>query len=304
MPEMDQGIKRLIQTHPADVLALALPGAEYLGTLPVDVATEPQLVLDTLLRVRYNGQECAVNIEVEARPDAEMGWRLFKYGTRATTVMDRVVLSIVLWLQPNGAPPRSPYELRVGDEVWGTWKFIGIEVYKLRAQTLFDRELVGLLPLIPFTQDGADLAVIEQTADLVKHRAPAAEVEELETLLAIFGARTFGREAMLRLLERLHVSTEILESSPLYQYWLRQVEERGLQRGLEQGEARGLQRGLEQGEEAGLREAALTALRGRFPNLPPEIAQAIATASREALMALLANVAADSLEQVRARLGI
>jgi hypothetical protein len=166
MPEMDQGIKRLIQSHPEDVLALALPGAAYLGTLPVDVATEPQLVLDTLLRVEYKGQECAVTLEVdnlegEARPDAAMGWRLFKYGTRATTVMDRVVISVVLWLQPVGIPPQSPYELRIGDEVWGMWRFIGIEVYKLRAQVVFNRGFVGLLPLIPFTQGGADLAVIE-----------------------------------------------------------------------------------------------------------------------------------------------
>ncbi len=54
MAEMDQGIKRLIQTRPVDVLALALPDVEYLGTQPIDVATEPQLVLDTLLRVRYH----------------------------------------------------------------------------------------------------------------------------------------------------------------------------------------------------------------------------------------------------------
>jgi hypothetical protein len=48
---MDQGINRLIQSHPQDFLALAVPEATYLGTLPVDVATEPQLTLDTLLAV-------------------------------------------------------------------------------------------------------------------------------------------------------------------------------------------------------------------------------------------------------------
>lgn len=80
MAEMDQGIKRLIQTHPADMLALAVPGGEFLNPLHVDVATEPQLVLDTLLRVRNHGIECAVDIEAEARPHAEIGRRLFEYG--------------------------------------------------------------------------------------------------------------------------------------------------------------------------------------------------------------------------------
>lgn len=66
MPEMDQGIKRLVQPHPQDVLALVLPGAEVLGVLPVDVATERQQVLDNLLRVQYQGVEFAVDLEVEA----------------------------------------------------------------------------------------------------------------------------------------------------------------------------------------------------------------------------------------------
>jgi len=66
------------------VLALALPGAEYLGTLPVDIATEPQLVLDTLLRIRYEDVECAVDVEAEARPRPDIGRRLFEYGARAS----------------------------------------------------------------------------------------------------------------------------------------------------------------------------------------------------------------------------
>jgi hypothetical protein len=48
MPEMDQGIKRLLQVHPDDMIEMALPGAEYIAPLTTDVATEPQLVLDTL----------------------------------------------------------------------------------------------------------------------------------------------------------------------------------------------------------------------------------------------------------------
>lgn len=109
MPDMDQGIKRLIQTHPADVLALTLPGADYLGTLPVDVAAEPRLALDTLLRVRYKGIECAVDLEAEARARPDMGWRLFEYGARATIVTGLPVLSVVLWLEPGGVPPPSPF---------------------------------------------------------------------------------------------------------------------------------------------------------------------------------------------------
>lgn len=45
---MDQGIKRLLQMRAADVLEYVLPGCRYVRPMPIDVATEPQLVLDTL----------------------------------------------------------------------------------------------------------------------------------------------------------------------------------------------------------------------------------------------------------------
>jgi hypothetical protein len=109
---MDQGIKRLIQTYPQDVLAFVLPGATYEGMLTVDVATEPQLVLDTLLRIRYQGVECAVDIEVEAYPRAGIDRRLFEYAARAGIVASLPIISVVLWLNADGAPPTSPYELR------------------------------------------------------------------------------------------------------------------------------------------------------------------------------------------------
>src|SRR5579859_1943317 len=102
MPEMDQGIKRLIQTHPQDILELALPGATYMGTLPTDVATEAQLMLDTLLRVSYLSEDCAVDIEAEARPTRDIGRRLYEYGARANIATGLPVISVVLWLEPNG----------------------------------------------------------------------------------------------------------------------------------------------------------------------------------------------------------
>jgi hypothetical protein len=46
MPAIDQGVKRLLQTYPAELLALAMPGAAYLQPLPAEVAAEPQLLAD------------------------------------------------------------------------------------------------------------------------------------------------------------------------------------------------------------------------------------------------------------------
>src|SRR5579872_4699359 len=165
MAEMDQGIKRLIQTHPRDILAFTVPEAEYLGTLPVDVATERQLVLDSLLRVRIAGVECAVDVEAEASPQADIAKRLFEYGSRVQTTLELPVISVVFWLHANGKPPASPYRVQVGKRRIVDWYFDGIALYDMPAQTPLERGITGLLPLVPFCRDGGTLEAIERAAN-------------------------------------------------------------------------------------------------------------------------------------------
>lgn len=150
--------------------------------------------------------------------------------------------------------------------------------------------LVGLLPLVPFTSD-VSRDIIERTADLVKDTAPEEALEELETLLLVFASRKYDTEFAKSIARRLFMSTDILEKSALYQEWVRNAREQGIEQGIEQGTANGL------------REAALLTLRARLGELPPEIADAVARASVPSLEELLAHVTSDTPEQLRARLG-
>ncbi len=197
---------------------------------------------------------------------------------RATIVTGLPVLSVVLWLEPGGAPPPSPFELRVADRLIAHWHFLGIEVYKLPAEQLIAPGLPGLLPLVPFTADGGDLGTVERATQLVRERAPTAEVNELANLLILFAGRRLDEGVLQALMRRLQVSTELLDQSVF----------------IKAAKAR------EKSETA--REAALLALRGRFGALPEDIERAVASASVEALFDVLAHVATDSLDQVRARL--
>lgn len=300
MADMDQGIKRLIQTHPADVLALALPDAEHLSVLTTDVAAEPQLMLDTLQRIRYQGVECAANIEAEARPRPDMPRRCFEYGARASIIHGLPVVSIVLWLEPGGAIPASPYELRAGDRLIATWHFIGIEVYRLRAADLLARGQVGLLPLIAFTDDGKSPETIEAVAQAVQQRAPAGDVAELELLLALFSARSLGTETVLGMIRRLFMSTEILDESPLYHYLVQKAREQA----MAEGKAEGMAEGKAEGMAEGMAQGVLALLRVRFGDPAADVVEAVSTASRETLLAILHNATTDTLAQVRERLGL
>lgn len=289
MAEMDQGIKRLLQSHPADVLELALPGVEYLEPMPAEVATEPQLLMDTLFRVRYRGVECAVNVEAQAHPDPDMPRRCFEYGSRASVVFGVPVLSVVLWLERRGAIPTPPYQMLVGDWVQATWQFINIEVFDLRAPAIVATEHLGLLPLVPFMRD-ASIAVIESAARLVKERSAPGEASILASLLAVFGARQYGNDAMRALIRRLFMSTELLDQSPLYREW------------VDKAKAEGLAEGKAEGEAQGMRIAVQAALEGRFQSLDAGLLAALEVATPDALKETLRHITTDSLDQVRERL--
>ena len=68
MAEKDQGAKAIIQMRPADFIKKLLPDTEYLGPLETDVATEPQLVLDTL-HASFRGVTPHSSKEAQREPD-------------------------------------------------------------------------------------------------------------------------------------------------------------------------------------------------------------------------------------------
>jgi DNA uptake protein ComE-like DNA-binding protein len=79
------------------------------------------------------------------------------------------------------------------------------------------------------------------------------------------------------------MSTEILETSPLYQLWVSEATEKGMAQGL--------------------REAVLAVLHSRFGEPAPEVVAAINGATVEQLRELLNYVGTESLEQITQRLG-
>lgn len=141
--------------------------------------------------------------------------------------------------------------------------------------------------------------MIERAAELVKAQATAPEQQELEALLAIFGARHVGSAAMLAMIRRLFMSTEILETSPLYQEWVQKAHDEGKAEGKAESKAEG----IEQGKAEGLREAVLTVVRNRFGEPPSSLVAAINAATSAQLTDMLAHAVMDSLEQMVVWLG-
>lgn len=90
------------------------------------------------------------------------------------------------------------------------------------------------------------------------------------------------------------MSTEIIEKSAFYQEALARGRTQGIEQGIEQGKSEGMRQGVY--------DAALAVLRGRFGTLSPELEQALAVATPEAMHQMLAHAATETPEQLVERL--
>ena len=177
MGQMDQGFKAWFDLCKADVVPFVTddPQAQYLGDIPTEIAAEPQLLPDSLYRVRSQGIEHILNIEVQSYPDATMDRRLYEYGVRANLAYKLPVKSVVLWLfrQRGKRVPKPPYKIYIGNELETLWNFTNIELYTLPASAIIKATAVGLMPVVPFTQ-GAGQEIVEAAMRRVRGSTRAA----------------------------------------------------------------------------------------------------------------------------------
>ncbi len=280
MAEMDQGLKWLIDKRLDDLIALALPGAVCLGPLPTDVASGPQLLPDRLHKIHYYDLDCAVNIEIQAYPDKTMARRMFEYGTRVDTLYDLPVFSVVLWVHKKGGIPQSPYVRRVGPHVLATWSFINIDVRKLSASAMVESGGLGILPLVPFMQ-GANKEILTEAMRRLKEKEAEEDTRSLTLLLVDFIARRHSASLATSIYERFFMGNiDFMKESPLYPILTKEA------------------------RVDGEREMAQIALEGRFKTVSEDVLTALKSADEATLRAIVANISTDTLEQIRARLGL
>jgi len=298
MGEVDQGIKYLLQFDAANMLAYAVPGLQIERALPSEVTASPQLLPDTLFRGTYQGDLCNVNLEVQLQGDPTMPRRMFEDGSRVSTEYDLPVLSIVLWLEDKGTFPEPHYEMSIGKFIAATWNYHSVKLFEIAARDIITSGVIGLLPLVPFTRD-ADLSTVEEAAKIVQTQT-VQQKNELEGVLALFGARFYGADPILALFRRIGMNTEIIEQSPLFQMLTQKVVEKA----KVEARAEGLAVGVEEGKLIGMRGLAVMLLDARFGTLDADMRAAIDSADAAKVQEIVLNYEKESLVQLRQRLGI
>ncbi len=152
----DDAMKKLVGGNPQDFLSWVLREAIYTQRLPYELHPE-SIYADGLIEAVLDGERILAHFEFQSSYDLRIGERLLEYNVLASRQYDYVtVYSYVIYLKDCGNVPQSPFirESRRGKEIV-RFHYDIIELHKITAEEIQETELVGLLPLLPLTKDGA-----------------------------------------------------------------------------------------------------------------------------------------------------
>ena len=268
----DTAAKRLLREKPQHFVSWLVAGGVFLRILPNELKSR-NIFADGLFSIVVNEQPALLHIEFQTRKHAEMPERLLEYNVLASSENEWLpVYTCVIYLRKDGRVPESPLiRMLPSGEEGHRFYFHVVEVGKIPAKQLLQKGLLGLLPLLPLTESGAEPGVMQEMVTTLEE---AGEIELLALAFA-FGGLVSGNEAYNEWFRRSFAMLEdILEESWTYQELIQKGMQKGIDLGLEKGLERGLEKGLEKGREEERqqwvqeqRETLLSFVQMRFPEL-------------------------------------
>jgi predicted transposase YdaD len=258
----DSAAKRLLREKPQHFVSWLVVEGVFRRILPNELKSR-NIFADGLFSIIVNEQPALLHIEFQTRKHAEMPERLLEYNVLASSENKWLpVYTCVIYLRKDGSVPASPLIRRLpSGEEGHRFYYQVVEVAKISAKQLLQRGLLGLLPLLPLTESGAEPEVMQE---MVTTLTEAREVELL-ALAYTFGGLVPGNEAYDAWFKRSFAMLEdILEESWTYQEIVK--------KGFEQGREEVRQQWIRE-----KRETLLSFVQMRFPELVPVARQQVAS---------------------------
>ncbi len=236
MGEWDGKMKHLASVAQEDFVSWLVEGARFDKELPANFATRKRDG-DNLWQLEIEGKPSLLHLEFQLKPDENMGRRTWEYNVDAAIKYKLPVDSAVIYLQKPGHPKAAPpYQLKLPNgKVIHTFSFTAIDMCKVKTQSLLQRGLKGLLPLVPLTEDGQDHDAIECV--IKELRQPGVEkAGDLLTLTYGLAALVFKKESEhLWLQRRFTMIDDVIKKSWAFQDMIQIGRKEGLEEGLEKG---------------------------------------------------------------------
>ncbi|HVB25153.1 MAG TPA: hypothetical protein VNG51_24665 [Ktedonobacteraceae bacterium] len=250
--------KRLVRAHARHFTKWLLKEATFIRQLDNQLQIQ-SLYADALLEVELHGKRGLLHIEFQSYYDATMALRTLEYNVMASRQYDHIrVYSVVIYLRDKGGVPTSPYVRDFIDERPVHLFFYNvIKLWEIPAESIFQLNLTGLLPLIPLTENGKQPEHVQAMID----RLAQQKEMDLLSISNIIGTLAFTqadeREWFKR---RFFMFQDILEDS----WMIQEIREEFFNKGIEKGLEQGLEQGLAQERQKELQ---------RFRQMVREVAQ-------------------------------
>jgi len=258
----DKKMKRLFREAPEDFVEWLFPGAKFMGIVSNELDGEP-IYTDMLCEIMLNEERVLLHIEFQRRRDSRMAVRMWEYNVRATLQYQCPVWSVVIYLKPDSTVAEPVLARKLPDgRVIHRFEFEVIRLWEIATQELKQKGLVGLLPLLPLTREGARREIIEEA---IIGLMPPGEEGKAELLTLTYGLASLALENEADqewLSRRFEMLQDILRETKAY----REMTKESRQEGREEGIREGREEGIREGKLEGLREALLTLVQARFSN--------------------------------------
>jgi hypothetical protein len=225
---------------------------------------------------RGDGQRGLLHIELQTKADADIGERLAEYAIRLWRRDHLPVHSVVIFLRPVRAVPQSPFVVDLMGQEALRYVFDVLRLWEIPAESVLDTPYVDLWPLsslMAHTTVASILATAERIA--ATHVSPQ-ERSDLAGLLVLLAGLRFPPDLILDALRRNPMIEDLVKQSSVAGVLI----------------------------DEGMRKSVRLAMQGGFGPLDEDVLAAIQRADKATLENVLIHIATDTLEQVRARLGL
>lgn len=279
-PDFDQALKRLLLRAHDGFLALIAPGLTWCSALSPElpaVARQADLVWEV---EHSEGQRGLLHIELQTKADADIGERLAEYGIRLWRRERRPVRSLVVFLRPTATVPQSPFVINWMGRECLRYGFDVVRLWEIPPDQVLNTAFYELWPLTSLMAGASADTTLDIVERLSTAPVPAQERAELTRLLVLLAGLRVPHTALQEALRRKPMIEDLWKESSLAEALADRFQERGMGR------------------------MAQVVLESRLGPLSDDILMALKTADEVTLEAIGMHVATDTIEQVRARLGL
>jgi len=302
--DYDQTLKRLLTSAHDAFLRLVAPEVHWRRERSPELAAVRRQA-DLVWEVEHpTGGRGLIHIELQVKVDRTMRQRLLEYNVRLMQRDQLPVRSVVVFLRPARGVPQSPLLVPWGGTENLRFTFDVVRLWQIPREQVLGTDDPALWPLASLMA-GATPAVIAEVASRIERAAlPRAEQGELIGILATLAGVRFARDVVAEAIRSNPMIREILHESSFAALLRDEGRVQGKEEGRVQGKEEGRVQGKEEGRVEGERKLAQVALEGRFGPLTTDLVTALQTADEATLLAVVAHVSSDTLEQIRGRLGL